>query len=261
MKEPESPETYLADLKLSAVKYVTTTESTNDDAHCWLDQGAPDMSVVIADEQTRGRGRFQRRWHTPPGAGLASSLIIHPTVAERESTHLFSPLAGVAVANTLEKLFSIQPQIKWPNDVLVGGKKICGILSETAWIGEDLVGVVVGTGINISPDAIPPVEYLTFPATCVQMETQQAVDRREVLHEYLSQMISWREKLGSAEFFEYWRTRLAFRGMEVEIQGAMGNEVEGVLEDIDMNGDLLIRSSDGMVPVKVGDVRLRLRQK
>jgi len=261
MKEPESPETYLADLKLSAVKYVTTTESTNDDAHCWLDQGAPDMSVVIADEQTRGRGRFQRRWHTPPGAGLASSLIIHPTVSEKESTHLFSPLAGVAVANTLEKLFSIHPQIKWPNDVLVGGKKICGILSETAWIGEDLVGVVVGTGINISPDAIPPVEYLTFPATCVQMETQQAVDRREVLHEYLSQMISWREKLGSAEFFEYWRTRLAFRGMEVEIQGALGNEVEGVLEDIDMNGDLLIRSSDGMVPVKVGDVRLRLRQK
>lgn len=261
MKTPETPDQSLSGLNLAAIQFKPVTESTNDDAHVWLDQGAQDMSVVIADEQTRGRGRFQRKWHTHPGVALASSLIIHPTEREKPLVNLFSPLAGIAVTSALAALFGIESKIKWPNDVLVGGKKISGILSETAWIGEELVGVVIGTGINISPESLPPADVLTFPATCVEHETGQKVDRWQILREYLAQMIHWRSLLGSPQFFAYWREHLAFQGEEVEIQGALGNEVEGILEGINEQGDLLIRTTDRLVPVKVGDVRLRLRHK
>ncbi len=251
----------LQGMDLGSIQYLPSTESTNDDAHTWMDQGAPDMSIVIADEQTKGRGRFHRKWHTRAGAALACSLIIRPIERERNLLHLLSPMAGIAVASTLEKLYSIQPQIKWPNDVLLSGKKVCGILSETAWIGDDLRGVVIGTGINITPRAIPPMEELTFPATCIETEAGLTVDRWQLLSEFLTQMIFWRSQLGNDLFFDYWRQRLAFLGEEVEIRGAMGHELDGALEGIADNGDLLIRSYLGLIPVKVGDVHLRLRQK
>ncbi len=184
-----------------AYRYLPSTGSTNDDARIWLDEGAADLSIVVADEQTKGRGRFERKWHTRAGAALASSLILLPTEQERPLIHLFSPMTGIAVAATLEKLFGLHPQIKWPNDILLSGKKVCGILSETAWIGSELKGVVIGTGINITPDAIPPGETMNLPATCVEAEAGRPVDRWLVLREYLAQMIHWRSQLGNARFF------------------------------------------------------------
>ena len=248
----------LQDLGL-AYRYIPSTGSTNDDARTWLDEDAADMSIIIADEQTKGRGRFERKWHTRAGAALASSLILLPTEQERSLVHLLSPMTGIAVAATLEKLFGLHPQIKWPNDILLSGKKVCGILSETAWIGAELKGVVIGTGINITSDAIPPGEMISLPATCVEAEAGNSVDRWLVLREYLSQMIHWRTQLGNALFFDYWRSHLAYLGERVDIQGNLENDVTGILEGVAENGDLLIRSNQRLIPIRVGDVHLRLR--
>jgi len=248
----------LQDLGL-AYRYLPSTESTNDDARTWLDEGAADMSIVIADEQTKGRGRFERKWHTRAGAALASSLVILPTEHELDLVHLFSPMTGIAVAATLEKLFGLHPQIKWPNDILLSGKKVCGILSESAWIGSELKGVVIGTGINITSDAIPPGEMMSLPATCVEAETGYPVDRWLVLREYLTQMFHWRTHLGNEHFFHFWRSHLAYLGEEVEIQGNLEKDVTGILEGVAENGDLLIRSGQQRIQVRVGDVHLRLR--
>jgi BirA family biotin operon repressor/biotin-[acetyl-CoA-carboxylase] ligase len=135
----------------------------------WLQAGAADFSLVLANEQTAGRGRFQRRWYTPPDAALAFSLILRPRESEEgQQSLLFTGLGAVAVCEALERLYGLRPQIKWPNDVLVTGKKVCGILSEAHWQGEKLLGIVLGIGINVAPSSVPPVSAVLFPATCVE---------------------------------------------------------------------------------------------
>lgn len=245
---------------LADLRYLPTTGSTNADALQWLESGAPDFSLVIADEQTAGRGRFDRRWITTPGAALAFTLILRPVPAEMPYIHLFSPLAGIGVSAALEKSLQLYPQIKWPNDVLIDRQKICGILTETSWNGDKLVGVVIGIGVNITPLSLPPAEMLSYPAACLEDKAGKTLDRWAILAEILHQLKGWRKKIAQDDFFEYWQNHLAFAGEEVEIRGAMGAEVEGRLVGIDPSGELVIETDNGEVSIQVGDVHLRLRQ-
>lgn len=249
----------LAPTGIREARYETQTGSTNNDALAWLAEGVDDFSVIVADEQTAGRGRFERKWVTHPGVALAFTVIFHPREEEFPYIHLFSPLAGIAVAAGLDKLLHLKPQIKWPNDVLIERAKVCGILSETAWNGSRVEGVVVGIGINVLPQAIPPAQAVSFRATCLCDHYHDPIDRWQVLAEILQQMKDWRVKLGRPEFFQYWQEHLAFAGEEVEIQGALGAEVSGRLVGIDPSGELLIETEAGEVSVQVGDVHLRLR--
>lgn len=241
------------------VRYLASTGSTNTDALAWLAEGVEDFSVIASDEQTSGRGRFDRKWVTNPGVALAFTVIIHPRESEMPYIHLFSPLAGIAVADGLGQALGVRPQIKWPNDVLIDRKKVCGILSETSWNGSRIDGIVIGIGINVLVESKPPAEMVSFPVTCLQDHFQGTIDRWQVLADILQQMNSWREKLGRPEFFQFWQENLAFAGEEVEIQGALGAEVTGRLTGIDPSGELLIETEAGEVSVQVGDVHLRLR--
>jgi BirA family transcriptional regulator, biotin operon repressor / biotin---[acetyl-CoA-carboxylase] ligase len=249
----------LASTGINAVRYVAQTGSTNNDALAWLTEGVDDFSVIVADEQTAGRGRFERKWVTHPGVALAFTVVFHPREEELPYIHLFSPLAGIAVAAGLDNLLHLRTQIKWPNDVLIERAKVCGILSETAWNGAQIEGIVVGIGINVLPESIPPAEAVSFRATCLQKHLSDPIDRWQVLAAILQQMKDWRAKLGRPEFFQYWQEHLAFAGEEVEIQGALGAEVSGRLVGIDPSGELLIETEAGEVSVQVGDVHLRLR--
>ncbi|TLN10741.1 biotin--[acetyl-CoA-carboxylase] ligase [bacterium] len=247
----------LAGLPLAEVRFSAETGSTNDDALRWLEGGAGDAALVVADRQTAGRGRLNRRWITQPGGALAFSLILHPTSAEMDVLTLFSPLAGLAVSDGLAACCGLNAEIKWPNDVLLGRRKVCGVLAETSWQADRLAGVVIGVGVNVAPSAVPPADALLFPATCVEDALGRPLDRWALLAAILRAAFSWRQKLGSAEFFQSWESRLAFKGEAVQV-GTPDHVVQGTLIGIDPQGGLVLRTAAGKQEViTVGDVSLR----
>lgn len=233
--------------------------STNDEALSWVDEGAPDYALVIADKQTKGRGRFARKWITQPGTSLAFSLILALDEKEKASpSPLYAPLCGLAVWQALHGSLGLEPLIKWPNDILLDRKKCCGILVEAAWSGTQCKGVVLGIGINISEGSIPPVESPLFPATWLEAHTLNPVDRFDLLAEVINNIQYWRERLGTPEFFQTWRHNLAFRNEPVRIVENENSSIIGIEEGIDANGNLLLRGDDGEQRViEVGDVHLR----
>lgn len=244
-------------LGITEFRFLEETGSTNDDALAWAEQGAADGSLVVADTQTRGRGRLDRRWVTAPGAAVAMSFILRPSSAEAAHAGLFAGLGAVAVAEALEQGWGLKPQIKWPNDVLLGGGKVCGILAEAAWSGSHLQVVVLGIGVNIAPSSIPSPEALLFPATCIEAAAGQTVERQEVLERIVERLFFWRPALGSVEFLDAWNRRLAFRSDVVQIV-MPGYNISGEVMEVDPAGGLRLRRSDGKVEtVLAGDVHLR----
>jgi BirA family transcriptional regulator, biotin operon repressor / biotin---[acetyl-CoA-carboxylase] ligase len=247
-------------LGLGEIRFAEQVSSTNEVGMMWLGQGAPDLSLVVADEQTAGRGRFDRRWVTRPGAALAMSLILRPTSADAERLRLFSALGAFGVADALEGLYALAPQIKWPNDVLLNSRKVAGILVETAWTGDRLEGMVIGIGVNVSPQAVPPPEEVQFPATSVEDALGRAADRWELLREMLSRLVYWRGRVGSPEFYAAWDGRLAFRGEWVHIVSGYDTrgDLEGRILGINPDGSLRLANPEGHeLCVDIGDVHLR----
>jgi BirA family biotin operon repressor/biotin-[acetyl-CoA-carboxylase] ligase len=240
-------------LKLPKFRYYPEIGSTNDIALDWAKRGAPEFSLVVADSQSSGRGRLNRIWETKQGEGLAFSLVLRPKTGEH--IPLFSALGGISVCEALIQTFHLHAMIKWPNDVLIKGKKICGILAETHWEGTP--SLVLGIGINVGKGSVPSVEKLNFPATSLEKETQKKVDRILVLTEILKRLIRWRLNLGSPEFFAYWRENLAFLEKAVQII-LPGRKIEGILQGISKEGNLQIQMENGTTSdVEMGDVKLR----
>lgn len=245
-------------LPLAEVRYFNTIGSTNDHCLQWASEDAADLSLAIADHQSAGRGRADRQWVTRSGAALAFSLLLRPHRPEKELLPFFSPLGAIGIRAALDRLYAIRAEIKWPNDVLASRKKLAGILVENVWDGGDLKAVVVGIGINITPQALPSANRLLFPATCVASETDRPVDRWELLGSILAEMLHWRERLGSEDFFSEWSSHLAFRGEVVRISAPPAEDLIGKLTGIDQMGNLILETDPGrQVKVMVGDVRLR----
>src|SRR5215207_9230241 len=144
----------LSKLALGDVKYFESIGSTNDEALAWAANDAPDLSLVIADEQTAGRGRLGRKWFTPKGTALAFSLILQPTVDEKPHLTRIVGLAALAVIESL-RARGLAAQIKWPNDIILMERKLCGILVESVWSGEDVDCAVIGIGVNVLKGSVP----------------------------------------------------------------------------------------------------------
>lgn len=252
----------LSNLPLEDIRYFEQIGSTNDAALAWAAEGAPDLALVCADEQTSGRGRSGRRWFTPPGAALAFSLILGVRPGEEGLLSRFTALGALAVCETLDGL-GLPAQVKWPNDVLVGRRKVCGVLAEAVWLGERVDRVVVGVGINVSAESVPPAESLNFPATCLECEAPPgeapvAVDRLALLHAVLAALLRWREQIPGQGFLRAWEDRLAFRGEAVEIWGVKDETLTGRIEGLDGDGGLRLRSPEGQAfTVQFGEVHLR----
>ena len=247
----------LADLSMTNIRFFETIGSTNDEAMAWAEGGAPDFSLVIANQQTHGRGRMGRHWVTNPGGSLAISLILRPSSDEMGFMGLFSPLGGLGVACALEKI-GLPALVKWPNDVLVRRKKLCGILAEAVWNGSQLRGLVLGIGVNVAPESVPPPDEVMFPATCVENELGQQVDRVDLLHEVMAQLMVWRDQLGKPAFMAAWQAHLAFRDEMVEVHPPGGTAVAGLLVGVDVGGNLCLRLENGTeTNVAAGDVHLR----
>lgn len=248
----------LKDLPVPAVRFFDSTGSTNQDALAWAELGAPDGSLVVADEQTAGRGRLNRQWVTSKGAALAFSLILRPTPEEAIKLGLFSPLAALAVRDALVEEYSLPAQVKWPNDVLVNGRKISGILAEASWQGDRLSGMVIGVGVNVLRQAVPPANQLLFPATSVEDGLGRTVEREELLAVIMQRIFAWRFHLGKEDFLAAWENCLAYRGEEVRIDVPGNKVLEGTVLGIDSQGNLRLKiKSGGELAVLAGDVHLR----
>ena len=248
----------LRDTAVKELRYFNLIGSTNTEALQWVADGAPDYALVIADEQTNGRGRFDRRWITRPGASLAFSLILKPCAHETINTALFSPLCGIAVQEAVSNLLGLETLIKWPNDVLIRDKKFCGILVEAAWHGSSAQGIVLGIGINISPDSVPGEEYQNFPATCLETALGAQVDRFKVLPQLIKSIEKWRGELSSAAFMRNWEEHLAFKGEWVRIEHSEKPSIMGRVKGIDLQGHLvLVQENGNEIDIEIGDVHLR----
>ena len=247
----------LAGLPIPTVRWLETTGSTNDDAAAWAAAGAPDGALVAADRQDGGRGRLGRKWTTRAGAALAFSLVLRLNPGEAGRLSLFSPLGALAVADALEEL-GLSPAVKWPNDVLLGRRKVCGILAEAAWLGEEFQALVVGIGVNIAPSSVPPAEELLFPAACVEEFTGRAVDRFVLLRAILAAFFKRRAQVGEPSFLADWENRLACRGEMVTLHPPGEPALQGTLLGIDAQGSLRLLTQGGTErTISAGDLTLR----
>lgn len=251
-------ESALANLHLGAIRYYDSIGSTNDEALSWAKRGASDFSLVVADEQTLGRGRMDRRWFTPPRTALAFSLILHPT--SKETPHLSRTVGLVALALTgALQMLNLESQIKWPNDILLNGRKVAGILIELSWFDDEVESLVVGVGVNIAKGALPSTDILGFPASSLESMLGYAPDRTILLHSILANIIALRPHMGTDSFLASWEKKLAYHGRQVRVEMGGGESVSGKVIGLESDGSLKLRDDDGKsVSVRFGDVRLRL---
>jgi BirA family biotin operon repressor/biotin-[acetyl-CoA-carboxylase] ligase len=244
-------------LPLGHVKYFDSIGSTNDEALVWAANDAKDLSLVVADEQTAGRGRLDRKWFTPPGTALAFSLILRPSAAERPHLSRMVGLAALSITNALLAR-GLSPQIKWPNDILLDGRKLAGILIESVWSGEDVDCIVIGMGVNILKGSVPDADMLLFPATSLEDALGYPVERAEVLHDILAALIVLRPQLSTDAFMTKWEELLAYRGRQVQVEAGGAGSVIGNITGLETDGSLQLRDQDGKsLTVHFGDVRLR----
>jgi BirA family biotin operon repressor/biotin-[acetyl-CoA-carboxylase] ligase len=249
----------LSGLTIGPTHYFESLGSTNDEAARWAEDGASDLALVVADEQTAGRGRLDRRWYTPPGSALAFSVVLQ--VGQNVILNYvprLTALGALATCQALRQGYGLPAQVKWPNDVLVEGCKLAGVLVEAAWQGERLKTAILGIGINVAPASIPPDLDLNFPATCVETALGRPVERLELLRSILGWLVEWRPRLNSPDFLRAWEDVLAFRGEWVRVIWPGRPTLEGQVLGLDYNGSLRLKERSGQVhSLQYGEVRLR----
>ena len=249
----------LADFPLGGLRVFDHIGSTNDEALSWAAEGAPDFSLVVANEQTKGRGRNKRWWHTPPDAALAFSLILSPTVIpDPKFAPRLTALGALAVIEGLNRLTGLTAQIKWPNDVLLGGQKVAGILMEAVWLGEIAQNFVLGIGINIAPPSVPPPDRVAFPATSVETVYKRPVNRWILLRAILKAIHDLRPTIQSPAFLTAWEEHLAYRGVQVQVEQEGKTPFKGILQGLQDQGLLVLLTPNGTRQTfSAGEIRLR----
>ncbi len=252
----------LEGLPLGALRYLPRTGSTNDEALCWGASGAPDMAVVVADEQTAGRGRAGRRWHTPAGAALAVSVVLRaeafPATLQGDALLRLTGLGALSVCLALHSACGLQARVKWPNDVLLDGKKVAGVLTELSWSGANWQYAVIGMGINVRAEALPPKENLRFPATSLEHAAGKRLERAGILYAVLQHLVALRARLHTPAFVRLWESRLAWKGREVALQQDDARTLaRGRLLGLAEDGALLLHTPQGLCTMRLGEVQLR----
>lgn len=228
----------------------TTMEAAKSEA-LW---GAPAGTIVVADEQTAGKGRFQRLWISPPGS-LTLSVILRPNI---EYLPYMIMIASLSVANCIQQVTGLKPQIKWPNDVLIHEKKVCGILIENDIRQNSLKHTLIGIGINVNMQVSKYPEIVNL-ATSLSDQVGQTISRLDLLRQLLIEMDSLYSNLTQKDLiFTQWKNRLITLGRNVEVQ--INDRVyHGKGESVHIDGSLDIRLKDNRIlKVLAGDVTLKL---
>ncbi len=255
-------------------RFTVQVGSTNDIARDWAIAGAPTGAIVLTEEQLAGRGRFGRAWSAPPGTALLMSIILHPRLLPDYQLHLarMTMVGAVAVTETLEGLIgdlSSIPQplsstqahlvtLKWPNDVLLAGRKVAGILPEAIWEGQTLKAVILGIGLNVRVDFAG--SGLEDRATNVESVIGSPVDRLALLRDMLARVDYWAARTKDSVLLDTWRSRLETIGKHIVVHGVThgaGGEIGGEAVAVDEDGALLLRTDDGTIRrIVAGEVTL-----
>jgi len=232
-------------------------DSTNDRAKALADDGAEHGEVVVAERQTAGRGRRGRTWSSAARRNVAFSVILRPEGLPPVRASELTLVAAVAVCDALRQA-GVEAGIKWPNDVLVGGRKIAGILTELAAEADEVHWVVVGVGVNVNArrEDFPP--ELADLATSVLIERDHPAPRALFLAACLTALEDWYDRHAEGGFGpirEAWKERSVTLGRQVSVKTDTG-EITGTAFDIDVTGALLVRTAVGVERIFSGDVAL-----
>jgi BirA family biotin operon repressor/biotin-[acetyl-CoA-carboxylase] ligase len=237
------------------------TTSTNADAFRLAEEGAEEGMVIIADAQSSGKGRRGRAWSSPSGVNLYCTVVLRPSIMPHEAPQL-TFLSAVAVARAIEQTTALKPEIKWPNDVLINGRKVAGLLNEMSAETDGINFVILGIGVNLNmtSDQFPVDVDVRTPATSLLLEQGRPVNRVQ----FAAAMLGELDRLytdflrhGFGPVREEWQQRCNANGREVVVSGAGVDTVRGMFYGIDGDGALLLRFPDGMVErILSGDVRV-----
>ena len=236
------------------ILYYPVTSSTMDVAKQAVREGAEEGTIVIADHQTAGRGRFGRKWLEPPDSSILLSIILHPKLEELPRLGM---AASLAVMRCIEKVTGLKPVIKWPNDIIIEGKKICGHLIESEIANETVQSAILGIGLNVNldPSSIPEIAET---ATSLKEMLKEEVSRAEILRALLGEFEELYDAMRQGEPIDkLWRHHLETLGQQVTVK--CGDEVhQGYAESVDEEGNLLLRCPDGsLLTITAGDVTLQ----
>lgn len=234
-----SQERLQAALPARSVHYFSQVDSTNTLALDHARAGKAVGAIFVADEQLHGRGRLGRGWFAPPGTALMFSVVLPPLPTLLKQATL---LGSVAVCEALEQLGVESVGIKWPNDVQIGGLKVCGVLPEAAWDGAQLVGLVLGIGLNVRIDFNNTP--LAGKAVSVETALGRHIDRLDLLVRLLDGVDSWTAQPDTGSLWAAWRARLNMMGQSVIVTTPSG-DVCGTAVDIDDDGALLLLLTNG----------------
>jgi len=211
--------------------------------------------VFLVENQTKGKGRAGRTWETLPDQNLTFSVLLKKSFIGNKP-NLITLATGVAVAQSIYNLYQLDVELKWPNDILINGKKLCGILCESVSENNKISKVVVGIGINVNQTNFAS-NYLIKP-TSIKKELKKNASRERLLSEVLNNLENTLSLLmvDYKKVLDAWRERCKMIGEKVKIIDKT-NEIFGVFEDIDDNGQLLLKQNNEIIPVSFGDVSLR----
>lgn len=240
------------------IRVFQETTSTNDVVEKLARDGVSEGAVVFAESQTRGRGRLGRRWISPAGKGLWFSVLLRPSLRPEAVTRI-TIAAATALVRAVDQQTHLRPEIKWPNDILCGGRKVAGILTELSGELDRVKHVIVGIGVDVNLGQADYPPELRTTATSLRMERGQAVDRpalaaailRELDHDYVRATGDGFESLASE-----WESQCTTIGHNVVVE-AGGRRVRGRAESLDASGALLLRTHHGHLErISGGDVTL-----
>ena len=243
----------------TALDVVASTGSTNADLLARAAADAPEGQVLVAEEQTAGRGRLGRTWTSVPGASLTFSVLLRPAGVPAERRGWLPLLAGVAVASAVRSVAGVQAVLKWPNDVLVGNRKLTGILAEQS---ADASAVVIGMGTNVAtPADALPVSPAGLPATSLLVEGA-SVAREPLLLAILAELERWYAAFRAdpdpvrTGLFDAYRPLCVTLGQQVRVELPVGRIMTGTATGIDPDGRLLVADAAGGRPqaISAGDV-------
>ncbi len=239
------------------IRVVEATGSTNSDVAALARANTPEGVVLVAEHQTAGRGRLERQWVAPPRSGLSFSMLLRPAV-ELSVWSLLPLLAGVGVALGVARVCELAVALKWPNDVLVGDRKLAGILCERVESSapDQRPAAIVGVGLNVTlRDEELPVPTAISLALANASTTDRDTVLRSVLREVAKQYANWVEHEGDgAAVLPAYRELCATLGSRVRADLPDGHVVEGVAVDVRADGALIIDGANGRQPVGAGDV-------
>jgi BirA family biotin operon repressor/biotin-[acetyl-CoA-carboxylase] ligase len=223
-------------------------DSTNSIARDSAKEGKPKGTIIMAKTQNEGYGRLKRYWFSPSG-GLWFSTILRPSF-DTTKAPLITLMAGVAVSETLNKKYPVTSTIKWPNDVLVNGKKICGIITEMRTNGSNIGYIILGTGINVNFMVSDLPEDLQVTSTTLKEEMGDDVDLEDLLIGILKSISHYLQKMEDGDFdviVNRWKESSDTLGRKVRIE-LEGESMEGVAQDLDENGALILKKDSGDSP-------------